>query len=472
MIAPRTVIVGLGKTGLSCARFLAARDVPLAVTDSRAQPPGLASLQQELPQVAVFIEGFNAEILARAEQIVLSPGVSLKEPIIAQAIAQGIPVLGDIELFARHARAAQGSTSAAGDRMSGAAAPVIAITGSNGKSTVTTLVGLMAQRAGLAVRVGGNLGTPALDLVQDKEPDLYVLELSSFQLETTSSLNAAAAVVLNITPDHMDRYATLAEYARAKQRVYTGNGVMVINTDDPTVSAMARSDRRVTCFGLTTPAPDGFGLRSEGGETWLARGGQSLLAVRELRIKGNHNIANALAALALGDALKLPLAAMLDALREFPGLPHRSQWVAGQDGVDWYNDSKGTNVGATLAALQGLASTAENQGKIVLIAGGDGKGADFSALRESVGAYARAVVLIGRDASIIETALAGVAPVAKARDMRDAVRAAGELAQPGDQVLLSPACASFDMYSGYEERGLVFATAVTSYLGSRGGVLS
>ncbi len=452
--APRTVIVGLGKTGLSCARFLAARDVPLAVTDSRAQPPGLASLQQELPQVAVFMEGFNAGILARAEQIVLSPGVSLKEPVIAEAARRGIPVLGDIELFARYAHA-----------------PVIAITGSNGKSTVTTLVGLMAQRAGLTVRVGGNLGTPALDLVQDNEPDLYVLELSSFQLETTSSLNAAAAVVLNITPDHMDRYATFDEYARAKQRAYNGDGVMVINADDPTVSAMICPGRRVTRFGLAAPAPDGFGLCNECGDTWLARGGQLLLAARELRIKGRHNIANALAALALGDALKLPRAAMLDALREFPGLPHRSQWVAGQDGIDWYNDSKGTNVGATLAALQGLASADDKQGKIVLVAGGDGKGADFSPLRQAVADYARAVVLIGRDAPIIETALAGAVPVVKARDMQDAVRAARELAQPGDQVLLSPACASFDMYSGYEERGHVFVAAVTACLGSRGGVL-
>ncbi|MEO5573245.1 MAG: UDP-N-acetylmuramoyl-L-alanine--D-glutamate ligase, partial [Gammaproteobacteria bacterium] len=413
--APRTVIVGLGKTGLSCARFLAAREVPLAVTDSRAQPPGLAYLQQELPQVALFMEGFNTEILARAEQVVVSPGVSLKEPIIIEAIERGIPVLGDIELFARHARAVQGSTSAAGNRMSGAAAPVIAVTGSNGKSTVTTLVGLMAQRAGLDVRIGGNLGTPALDLVQESEPDLYVLELSSFQLETTYSLNAAAAVVLNITPDHMDRYADLDEYIRAKARAYNGDGVMVINADDPTVSAMICPNRRVIRFGLAAPAPDGFGLRSVRGETDLARGGQSLLAVRELRIKGRHNIANALAALALGDALNLPLAAMLEALREFPGLPHRSQWVAEQGGVNWYNDSKGTNVGATLAALQGLASAADKgNGKVVLIAGGDGKGADFTPLRTAAADYARAVVLIGRDARLIEAALLGVVPVVHA----------------------------------------------------------
>ncbi|MEO5702942.1 MAG: UDP-N-acetylmuramoyl-L-alanine--D-glutamate ligase [Gammaproteobacteria bacterium] len=446
--APRTVIIGLGKTGLSCARFLAARDVPLAVTDSRAQPPGLTYLQQELPQVALFMEGFNTEILTRAEQIVVSPGVSLKEPIITEAMKRGIPVLGDIELFARYTRA-----------------PVIAITGSNGKSTVTTLVGLMAQCAGLEVRVGGNLGTPALDLVQDCEPDLYVLELSSFQLETTHSLNAAAAVVLNITPDHMDRYADIDEYIRAKARAYNGDGVMVINVDDPTVNAMICPDRRLVRFGLAAPAPDGFGLRSECGETCLARGGQSLLPVRELRIKGSHNIANALAALALGDALNLPLAAMLKALREFPGLPHRSQWVAERDGINWYNDSKGTNVGATLAALQGLATSADsNHGKVVLIAGGDGKGADFTPLRTAVADHARAVVLIGRDAPIIEAALNNIVPVVHARNMQEAVGAARNLAQRGDQVLLSPACASFDMYSGYEERGRMFVVAVEKSL--------
>ncbi len=466
--ALRTVIVGLGKTGLSCARYLAARAVPLAVTDSRAHPPGLACLQQELPQVALFMQGFDAQILARAEQIVVSPGVSLKEPIIAAAVARGIPVLGDIELFARHARA-----------------PVIAVTGSNGKSTVTTLVGLMAGRAGLDVQVGGNLGTPALDLLvapgilppatlghpwpaQDSEPDLYVLELSSFQLETTYSLNADAAVVLNVTPDHMDRYADLDEYARAKARVYNGDGIMVINADDPLVSSMAYPERRVIRFGLAAPAHDDFGLRSRGGEIWLAHGEHYLMPVHELRIKGSHNVANALAALALGTALHLPLDAMLNALREFPGLPHRSQWVAEQNGVAWYNDSKGTNVGATLAALQGLATAPGNcNGKVVLIAGGDGKGADFSPLRQTAAEHARAAVLIGRDAPLIESALQGVVPVVHARDMRTAVQAAHELAQPGDQVLLSPACASFDMYSGYEERGQIFVAAIMDCLASQ-----
>ena len=445
----RTLIVGLGKTGLSCARFLTARHIPVAVTDSRAEPPGLASLQNELPEVPLFMGGFNPDIFARAECLVVSPGVSVHEPAIAKAAARGVPVIGDIELFIRHTHA-----------------PVAAITGSNGKSTVTALLGEMARRATWQVRVGGNFGTPALDMLGEDEPDLYVLELSSFQLETTSSLNARAAVVLNISPDHMDRYADVEEYTSAKQRIYMGNGAMIINKDDAAVSAMIEPGRRVLRFGLGEPGSGEFGLRTSEGEPWLSYGEQPLLPVRELRIKGNHNVSNALAALALGQALDLPRAAMLAALREFPGLPHRSEWVAEQAGIQWYNDSKGTNVGATLAALQGLA--AASTGKVVLIAGGDGKGADFTPLRAGVAARARAVVLIGRDAALIETALAAVVPVVHARDMTNAVHAARVLAQSGDAVLLSPACASFDMYSGYDERGRVFVSAVQAALGASG----
>ncbi|MDX1252107.1 MAG: UDP-N-acetylmuramoyl-L-alanine--D-glutamate ligase [Gammaproteobacteria bacterium] len=435
---PQTLIVGLGKTGLSCARFLAAHGVPLAVTDSRDNPPGLSTLQQELPDVAVFLGGFDASVSASAQRLVVSPGVSLREPLIAQAVARGVEVVGDIELFARHARA-----------------PVVAVTGSNGKSTVTTLVGEMARQAGRDVRVGGNLGTPALDLLDVTEPDLYVLELSSFQLETTFSLNAVAATVLNLSVDHMDRYQSMDEYASAKQRIFRGDGVMVLNADDPLVTAMAQAGRHTVRFSLD----DGvvykdFGVMRRMSGLWLARHDEPLMPADEVRIKGMHNIANALAALALGDAAGLPMEVMLQTLRGFPGLPHRSQWVAEKDGVAWYNDSKGTNVGATLAALQGMP------GKVVLIAGGLGKGADFTPLRQAAANKARAVVLIGRDAPLIEQALAGVAPVTHAKDMQDAVVQARHLAQPGDAVLLSPACASFDMFSGYEERGQVFADAV------------
>jgi UDP-N-acetylmuramoylalanine--D-glutamate ligase len=447
----RTLIVGLGETGLSVARFLASRGVPIAVTDSRVQPPALDRLREEMPDAALFLGGFDRAAFEAAQQLIVSPGVSLKEPAIAEAMRRGVPVLGDIELFARHADA-----------------PVIAITGSNGKSTVTTLVGEMAAAAGFDARVGGNLGTPALDLllaaqradaVQRNQPALYVLELSSFQLETTSSLRARAAVVLNISADHMDRYDSLQEYAAAKQRIYARSEVMVINADDPLVTAMLEPRRRVVRFGLREPADEQFyGIRTVDDAVWLARGNQNLIDVRELRIRGQHNWANALAALALGDAAGMPMGVMLDTLRDFTGLPHRMQWVGEAHGVTWYDDSKGTNVGATLAALSGAP------GRVVLIAGGEGKGQDFAPLRDGVAGKARAVVLIGRDAALIEAALGGVVPVVHAQDMDDAVAKSRELAQPGDCVLLSPACASFDMFRNYAHRGEVFAQAARRWL--------
>ena len=454
----RTLIIGLGKTGLSCARYLAARGIEVAVADDRTEPPGLAALREELPDVAVFLGEYPQHAIQRARLLVVSPGVSLQHPVLAAAAARGQELIGDIELFAR---AVQGSTTAAGGRMPGATAaraPVVAITGANGKSTVTSLLGQMAQAAGRDVRVGGNLGTPALELLQADEPELYVLELSSFQLESTYSLNAAAATVLNITPDHMDRYRNLDEYSAAKQRIFRGDGVMVLNADDPNVNAMALPDRRLLRFTLGMPAEDEYGVRQHAGEDWLACGAENLLPVAALRIPGRHNVANALAALALGAAVNLPTAAMLTTLRAYAGLPHRTQWVAQRAGVDWYNDSKGTNVGATLAALLGMP------GQVVLIAGVEGKGADFSPLRAAVAEKARAVVLIGRDAAIIEAALAGAAPVSHANTMEEAVAQARALAQAGDVVLLSPACASFDMFDNYEQRGQVFTAAVLKVL--------
>jgi UDP-N-acetylmuramoylalanine--D-glutamate ligase len=434
---PKVLVVGLGKTGLSCARYLSAHGYELAVTDSRAQPPGLETLRTEFPDVALFLGGFEERVFDLAEELVVSPGVSVKEPLVARALARGVPVIGDIELFAR-----------------AATAPVIAITGSNGKSTVTSLVGAMAREAGRDVRVGGNLGTPALDLLRDVEPDCYVLELSSFQLETTYSLNPAVATVLNVSPDHMDRYGELADYAQAKGRILRGDGVMVLNADDPVVAAMAEPGRRCIYFTLGEPADGNYGLRQRGGQTWLCKGGAELIEAGELLLRGRHNLANALAALALGEAAGFGLEPMLSALRGFPGLAHRTQWVANTQGVDWFDDSKGTNVGATVAAVQGMA------GPVVLIAGGDGKGQDFSPLKPVLADKARAVVLIGRDAPLIEQALGGAVPTVHAADMNAAVQQAAELAQAGDSVLLSPACASFDMFSGYEERGRVFVDAV------------
>jgi UDP-N-acetylmuramoylalanine--D-glutamate ligase len=439
----RVLVVGLGKTGLSCARYLARLGVDFEVVDTRRDPPGLAALRQELPGLDPGLGGLDPARLARATHLVVSPGVALREPAIAAAIARGVPALGDIELFAR-----------------AAVAPVIAITGSNGKSTVTTLVGEMARDQGRDVRVGGNLGTPALDLLQDAEPDLYVLELSSFQLETTSSLDAAAATVLNVSPDHMDRYDSLGEYAAAKARVYRGSGTMVLNRDDPWVVGMASAGRRILGFSMAAPTPGDFGLVAAGLESWLALGHDRLLPESALAIRGRHNTANALAALALGRAGGLSIPGMLVTLQRFQGLPHRCQRVASAGGVEWYNDSKGTNVGATLAAVKGLRPA----GQVVLIAGGDGKGADFGPLRQELPGLVRAVVLIGRDGPRIADALAGVLPTVFAADMQAAVARAAGLARAGDAVLLSPACASFDMFQSYEHRGEVFTAAVREVL--------
>jgi UDP-N-acetylmuramoylalanine--D-glutamate ligase len=443
-----TLVVGLGKSGLSAARALKTLGAEFAVTDSRTDPPGLAALQAECPDAPLFLGGFDPAAFAHASRLLVSPGVSIKTPAIVEAAARGIPVWGDIEWLARLTQA-----------------PIAAITGSNGKSTVTTLLGLMAERAGMRAAVGGNLGEPALDLWLQQErkagnaPDCYVLELSSFQLETTHSLNARVATVLNISPDHLDRYDGLDDYIAAKQRIFRGDGAMVVNADDPAVMAMVELGRDVRRFTLAEPAEGEFGLRRDGGETWLAYGPECWIAAVELKISGDHNLANALAALAMGQALGWERAGMLAALREFTGLAHRTALVLERDGVRWFDDSKGTNVGATVAAVRGLP------GQVVLIAGGDGKNQDFTPLRAALADKARAVVLIGRDAPLIASALGDSVPLHPAMNLDHAVTIAAKLVLPGDSVLLSPACASFDMFSGYEERGAVFAAAVRRWAG-------
>lgn len=459
--APKKVlVVGLGKTGLSCARFLTRLGQQVAVTDDRMDPPGLVALTDELPDVALFLGRFEPDAFAHAEQIVVSPGVSLRHPLISEARARGVEVIGDIELFAR---AVHGTTGVAGGRMPGAtavSAPVIAITGSNGKSTVTTLVGEMARAAGRAVKVGGNLGTPALDLLgdTDAEPELYVLELSSFQLESTFTLAPRAAVILNISPDHMDRYSGLDDYAKAKQRIYRNAEVQVVNLDDAYAARLADTARDCIGYGLQPPQTDNYGIAEHNGQVWLMCGEQPLLPAGEIRMAGRHNLSNALAALALGDAVGLSRAAMCETLRTFGGLAHRTQWVAESAGVVWYNDSKGTNIGATLAAVQGMDRP------VVLIAGGQGKGADFRMLRDGLRDKVRAVVLIGEDAPLLEAALQGVTQLVRADSIEAAVARAAELARPGDAVLLSPACASFDMFKGYDHRGQLFMDAVRRLL--------
>ncbi|MBV6418544.1 MAG: UDP-N-acetylmuramoylalanine--D-glutamate ligase [Steroidobacteraceae bacterium] len=439
------VIAGLGRTGLSCARHLRARGWRIAVTDTRPEPPELGMLRALSPDIVVRAGGLDSALLEGAALVVASPGLAPGMPFFAAARARGIGIVGDIELFAREVKA-----------------PVAGITGTNGKSTVTTLVGRMARRAGVAVRVGGNLGEPALDLLGDDATALYVLELSSFQLETTTSLELAAAAVLNVTADHMDRYATLADYAAAKARILAHCHAAVLNLDDPLVAAMRRpagtagAPAATLTFSLRFDAGADFSLDDRGGAdaAHLVRRGVPLLPLSQLRIPGRHNAANALAALALGEALGLPLESMLAELREFTGLEHRSQWVADVAGVRYIDDSKGTNVGATLAAVAGLPGT------LVIIAGGDGKGQDFSPLAPAFRGKVRHVVLIGRDAPAIAAVLEAVCPVSRASTLEDAVVEAARVARAGDTVLLSPACASLDMFRSYAHRGEVFAQAV------------
>jgi UDP-N-acetylmuramoylalanine--D-glutamate ligase len=433
----RTVVVGLGRTGLSCARYLQRRGVSFALTDSRAQPPEAAALRELGADIDLRCGAFDNSLLNGASEIVVSPGISLREPFIAQAQDRGIAVIGDIELFARAAQA-----------------PVVAITGTNGKSTVTTLVANMASAAGKSVLAGGNLGRPALELLDEPTPDLYVLELSSFQLDTTHSLSLRTATVLNVTPDHMDRYASVADYAASKARIFDRCETAVINLDDPLVRAMRGRARHPLGFSLLSdPAAQFYAARKEG-DVVLMQGERVLVRMSELKITGLHNAANALAALAMAHALGLAMQSCVQALREFAGLPHRSQWVADRDGVRFIDDSKGTNVGATLAAVAGMS------GSLVLIAGGQGKGQDFAPLAAAFRDKVRHVVLLGQDAAQLATALAGVSTVQFARDMHEAVQLAAAAARPGETVLLSPACASLDMFRDYAHRGDVFAAAV------------
>jgi UDP-N-acetylmuramoylalanine--D-glutamate ligase len=436
----KVLVVGLGKTGLSCIRHLQAQGHQLALTDSRSNPPGLAEARDQWPDLPLFVGGFDDSVFAAADALVVSPGVSLEEPQIAAAIRAGKPVLGDIELFARAVET-----------------PVVAITGSNGKSTVTSLLGEIAEAAGIRVAVGGNLGEPALDLLQ-QPAELFVLELSSFQLDSLSSLQPQVAALLNISADHMDRYADLDAYLSSKARVFLGAHAAVINRDDEHVRALLTDDMPHSSFGLTAPGEGQFGVRADAAGNWLCRGDQALMATDQLLMPGRHNWLNALAAWALADRLGIEDASVAQVLRRFPGLPHRSQLVRELRGVRWYNDSKGTNVGATIAAVEGLADS--GKGRVVLIAGGDGKGADFSALAPAVAESARCVVLIGRDAPAIEAALDGSVEVIRAGSMAEAVERARLQAQPGDSVLLSPACASFDMFDNYMHRGDVFVRAV------------
>lgn len=439
------IVVGLGKSGLSTARYLAKQGIPFALADTRPTPPNLAALQTEFPNVDIRCGDLDVDFLCQSRELLVSPGLPPNTPALLDAAARGVRISGDIDLFSRVAKA-----------------PIVAITGSNAKSTVTTLVGLMAQAAGKRVAVGGNLGTPALDLLAD-DVELYVLELSSFQLETTEHLGAEVATCLNVSEDHMDRYRRLAVYHRAKHRIFRGARQIVINRDDPLTQPILTEGTPCWSFGLDQPQFKDFGLLEVNGERHLAFQFEPLMPIRELKIRGTHNQANALAALALGHAVGLPFSAMLDALRQFTGLPHRCQWITEHKGITYYDDSKATNVGAALAAIEGLG--ADIEGKLILIAGGDGKGADFSALAAPIAQYCRAVILIGRDAPLLTEVLKDTVPLIQAKTLEEAVASATACAQTGDAVLLSPACASLDMFKNFEERGRIFANTARELSG-------
>jgi UDP-N-acetylmuramoylalanine--D-glutamate ligase len=456
----RVLILGLGESGLACARWCAQRGAQVRVADTRTSPPYLDELRRRVASadfcVSRFDEQFDKSLLKDIDLLVLSPGLSGGLMAVIHARAQGIPVTGEIELFVQGLRALEQRV------------PVLAISGTNGKTTTTALTGHLVASTGRSVGVAGNISPAALTALCDALeanalPQAWVLELSSFQLETTETLNANAATVLNISDDHLDRYIDLDDYTSAKARIFQGDGevpgVQVLNRQDVRVKRMAISGRPLITFGLDAPGDErDFGLRENRGEPWLVQGDRWLLPARELPIAGLHNAANAMAALALCSAIGLDAVALLPALRAFKGLPHRVELIAEIKGVRYYDDSKGTNVGATVAALEGLGGIGV---KSVVILGGDGKGQDFSPLMAAVARHACGVLLIGRDAPKIATAIAGCGvSTAQAATLEEAVAAAAAMAQPGNAVLLSPACASFDMFRNYEHRAEVFKTAV------------
>lgn len=481
MNPPLYLIAGLGKTGLSVARYLRRNNKPFIAFDTRAQALGIAEFTREFPNVSLYIQNIPDEIIFQLSDIVASPGLSLDTPFLKKAMKAGVSIYGDIECLAREIHA-----------------PVIAITGTNGKSTVTTLVGEMAKAAGYKVAVAGNIGTPVLDMLNDEHQyDLWVLELSSFQLDLTYSLEPIAATILNVTPDHLDRHHTMEAYIQAKQRIYHKARVALFNRDDfytvpmtsshddakisqelstNKTSSILREPLSHACserekeeihlrgnvnrisFGKDAPEKNNWGLINQENKIYLAKGHTCFLPVESVLIKGVHNWFNALAACALADIAGITQQHIIEVLTTFTGLPHRCQWVRTLDGVDWINDSKGTNIGATISAINGIGGSM--QGKIVLIAGGQGKGADFKELTQPIADFVRSIVLIGEDADKIEAALANVVPISRASSLDNAVEVAKLQAKPGDVVLLSPACASLDMFRDFNHRGEAFASLV------------
>lgn len=433
----KDLVFGLGASGLSVARFLQRKSASAIFVDTRANPPALESLKQLQPDASINLGRPPVELLRGVARMIVSPGIPDNDPFIAAARQQGVQVISDIALFVDEA-----------------SAPFVAVTGSNGKSTVTTLIAMMCEAAGKRSLAGANLGTPALDLLTEEAPDFYVLELSSFQLQRTPRLPAKVAVLLNISPDHLDWHATVDEYRAAKYRIYREAQAAVFNRGDEAAKSYLPASIPSISFGMDRPAEGEYGIVVEDGQAFLARGEQVLLAASEMAMVGAHNQANALAALAAGELIGLPLSPMLQVLNEFPGLPHRMQFVRQLNGVDYINDSKATNIGAATAAVESVP------GPVLLIAGGDGKGSEFGDFAKTVYPKLRAALLIGRDAPLLAAAFEQLAPVQMAGTMQRAVHEAAELAQPGDTVLLAPACASFDQYRNYQHRGDDFTDLV------------
>ena len=440
-----SVIVGLGSTGLSCAKYFASKGKPYKVVDNRDDPPGLSALIEQFPATEYEVGGFCLDTFKNARELVVSPGINLNTSEIVAARRAGVPVTGDIDIFSKLVTT-----------------PIIGITGSNGKSTVVSILAEILKKAGKKYGLGGNLDganfKPALDLLGEGKKDFYVLELSSFQLETTEKLSAEVAAILNLSPDHMDRYETLEEYHRAKLRVFNGCKQILINRDDDYSYPQKKLGLPVWDYGFSRPGVNGLGLLEEDGDQYLAFQFEKLVSVNELKVFGQHNIKNVLAAAGLAMALGIDMKYIRAAIKEYEGLPHRCQWVANIRGVEFYNDSKGTNVGATMAAVEGLGQIIS--GHILLIAGGISKGADFRPLVPMINRWGKEVILIGQDAVEMAANFDNDIQTYFANDMQDAVSVALEHATPGDAVLLSPACASFDMFQNFQERGQTFIQSV------------
>ncbi len=430
------LVIGAGVSGLSAAEYLLVRNKQFRIMDSRGLPPNAAKIKNILSDTQVCFGKFDQQWLKEADVIVLSPGVSPHLPEIQSAVNRGAELLGDVELFAREVTK-----------------PYIAITGSNGKSTVTTLAAAILQSQGLEAKACANIGEPVLNLIDDKSIDVYVLELSSFQLETCSSIRPHAAVVLNISDDHLDRYASFDEYAAIKQSIYSNAELKIIPRDENQDESFTASGEKIS-FGQDAPSENNYGIQQDGVTRWLVRGEQKLIKASEIPLMGVVGELNVLAALALTDSFVQDQAKALEAIRMFKGLPHRCELVLDCNDVQWIDDSKGTNVGATASAITGLDRP------IVLILGGVHKGGSLDVLIEAVRDRVDLVIAFGRDKQIFIDALKDIVEVIQQNSLTASVEYAYQKAKPGEAVLFSPACASFDMFSNYIERGLAFQSAI------------